>query len=53
MGTEGWNIGYRIWDIGYRAEIKMKIRFKMKRRLLDLQRGGLIEAALPVIQAAF
>ena len=34
-------------------KIKIKIKFKMKRRLLDLQLGGLIEAALPVIQAAF
>jgi hypothetical protein len=36
-----------------RDKFKIKIRFKMKRRLLDLQRGGLIEAALPVIQGAF
>jgi len=37
----------------FKIKIKFKMRFKMKRRLLDLQLGGLIEAALPVIQAAF
>jgi len=27
--TEGWSIGYRIWDMGYGAEIKIK--FKMRK----------------------
>jgi len=33
-------IGYRIWDIGYRAEIKMKIRFKMKLKIRKLRSLG-------------
>ena len=29
-----------IWDIGYRAEIKMKIRFKMKLKIRKLRSLG-------------